>query len=155
MIAAESQCIAWPLLTLSMWKNLVTLEKSLTFISFTCLYAALWASISHPCSLTHIFVMGSFFIYIKRHFLISKVVSLLNLSIDYIQPSRPTSLLEIFALSDPGKHFTCGNFFLEKVFIVLKYNAYNYKPQKCIKMKVTFHCHFYLYIFILFYFICG
>lgn len=112
-------------------------------------------SIHQSSLLSNTYFCYGFFFFIMRHFLISKVVSLLNLSIDYIQPSSPTSLLEIFALSDPGKHFTCGNFFLEKVFIVLKYNAYNYKPQKCIKMKVSFHCHFYLYIFILFYFICG
>lgn len=40
MIAAEIQHVALPLLILAIWKNLVTQEKSLTFIKFTFLHAS-------------------------------------------------------------------------------------------------------------------
>lgn len=52
----------------------------------------------HPFLTSNMYFVVGFVVFINRHFLISKLVALLNLPIDFTQPSGPTSLSERFAL---------------------------------------------------------
>lgn len=71
---------------------------------------------------------------------------LLNLSIDNGSIVRPAGQWGTLSLIWCRKHFTCGNFVLENLFMVSKYCGCDHSPQNTnVKMNVTFHWPSFLY----------